>query len=174
MTMKLIFFIKTFEVSRVISELALLKLLIQNISLIVIKLKLLYYIKKGQLKKLSFTTFYAIYNIPKTIVNITKAIDNIIVHLFCLPSFVLPLFFSQKLFVDEPVIVEDSPASSFDCIKVNIIIAKEIKKYITINIPFTIPIYLFLLTVFSLLLMYCIVTYIYIKCKYFLHIMFLF
>ena len=47
MTMKLIFFIKTFEVSRVIRELALLKLLIQNISLIVIKLELLYYIKKG-------------------------------------------------------------------------------------------------------------------------------
>ena len=34
---KLIFFIKTFEVSRVIRELALLKLLIQNISLLSIK-----------------------------------------------------------------------------------------------------------------------------------------
>ena len=57
---------------------------------------------------------YAIYNIPSTIVIIANATDSIIVHLFCFPSFVLPLFFSKKLFVDEPVIVDDSPASSFD------------------------------------------------------------
>ena len=74
--------------------------------------------------------FYAIYKIPKTIVNIANTIDNITVHLFCFPSFVLPLFFSKKLFVDEPVIVDDNPASSFDCINVNIIKASDIIKYI--------------------------------------------
>ena len=38
---KLIFFIKTFEVSRVIRELALLKLLIQNISLLYAEQKII-------------------------------------------------------------------------------------------------------------------------------------
>ena len=68
-------------------------------------------------KKDSFTTalfHYAIYIIERAIVTITKAIPNIIVHFFCIPSLVLPLFFSKKLFVDEPVIVEDNPASSLD------------------------------------------------------------
>ena len=51
-------------------------------------------------------------------VNIANTIDNIIVHLFCFPSLVLPLFFSKKLLVDEPVMVDDNPASSFDCISV--------------------------------------------------------
>ena len=71
-----------------------------------------------------------------------NTIDNIIVHLFCFPSFVLDLFFSKKLFVDEPVIVEDSPESSFDCISVKIINANAIKMYTTINIPFAISIYI--------------------------------
>ena len=85
--------------------------------------------------------FYAIYNIPNTIVNIANTIDNITVHLFCFPSFVLLLFFSKKLLVDEPVIVEDSPESSFDCNKANIINANATIKYITINIHFAISIY---------------------------------
>lgn len=59
---------------------------------------------------------------------ITKTIPKIIVHFFCLPSLVFPLFFSKKLFDDEPVIVEDNPASSFDCIIANTIIAKHIIK----------------------------------------------
>ena len=68
-------------------------------------------------------------------------IVNITVHLFCFPSFVLLLFFSKKLLVDEPVIVEDSPESSFDCINTNMIDANAIIKYITINIHFAISMF---------------------------------
>ena len=81
-----------------------------------------------------FYLYYAIYNIPNAIVNIANTIANIIVHLFCFPSFVLALFFSKKLFVDEPVIVEDNPESSFDCIKANIITAIATIKNITTKI----------------------------------------
>ena len=72
--------------------------------------------------------FYAIYTIPNTIVNIANTIVNITVHLFCFPSLVLPLFFSKKLLVDEPVMVEDNPESSFDCINANIINANVTTK----------------------------------------------
>ena len=68
------------------------------------------------------------YIIESTIVPIKNAIPDIIVHLFCFPSFVLPLFFSKKLFVDEPVIVEDNPASSLDWISANAVKAKHIIK----------------------------------------------
>ena len=58
----------------------------------------------------------------------TSIIPKITVHFFCFPSLVLPLFFSKKLFADEPVIVDDNPASSFDCIIVNTINTKPIIK----------------------------------------------
>jgi len=44
------------------------------------------------------------------------------------------------LFVDEPVIVDDNPPSSFVWINANIIIAIAIIKYTTVNIVFAIPI----------------------------------
>ena len=99
--------------------------------------------KKGKNESVPKIPFlvYAIYNIPNTIVNIANMIDNITVHLFCFPSFVLLLFFSKKLLVDEPVIVEDSPESSFDCINTNMIDANAIIKYITINIHFAISMF---------------------------------
>ena len=50
-------------------------------------------------------------------------IINTTVHLFCFPSLVLPLFFSKKLLVDEPVIVEDKNG---DKIKINQFSASEI------------------------------------------------
>ena len=78
------------------------------------------------------------YIIESAIVTIKKAIPNITVHLFCFPSFVLPLFFSKKLFVDEPVIVDYKPASSLDCIIANIVKAKHIIKSTTTNIIFII------------------------------------
>ena len=79
------------------------------------------------MKTAPFITFYAIYTIPNAIVNTTNTTDKITVHFFCFPSFVLLLFFSQKLLVDEPVIVEDSPGSSFVCINVNTIKTSAIK-----------------------------------------------
>ena len=98
--------------------------------------------KKEQVVSNRSSYFYAIYKIPNTIVNIANTIDNITVHLFCFPSLVLLLFFSKKLFVDEPVIVEDKPESSFDCNKANIIIATATIKYITINIHFAISMFI--------------------------------
>ena len=80
---------------------------------------------------------YAMYIIESEIVTITNTIPKIIVHFFCMPSLVLPLFFSKKLFVVEPVIVDDNPASSLDCIIANIVNAKHIIKSITVNIIFT-------------------------------------
>ena len=79
---------------------------------------------------------YAIYTIPNTIVKIAKTIANITVHLFCFPSFVLLLFFSKKLLVDEPVIVEDKPESSFDCTNANIINANCYYKIYNNQYPF--------------------------------------
>ena len=86
-------------------------------------------------------SFYAKYNIPNTIVKTANTIDDIIINLFCFPSFVLPLFFSQKLFVEDPVIVCDNPESSFVCINANIITVSAIIKYITVNIVLIISIY---------------------------------
>ena len=48
------------------------------------------------------------YIIESAIVTITKATPKMIVHFFNIPSLVLPLFFSKKLFVDDPVIVAES------------------------------------------------------------------
>ena len=99
--------------------------------------------KKGKNESVPKIPFlvYAIYNIPNTIVNIANMIDNITVHLFCFPSFVLLLFFSKKLLVDEPVMVEDNPESSFDCNNANMIKANATIKYITTNIHFAISIF---------------------------------
>ena len=82
------------------------------------------------------------YIIESAIVTITKATPKMIVHFFNIPSLVLPLFFSKKLFVDEPVIVDDNPASSLDCIIANIVKATH-----TIKSTTTI---LFLLLAFSI------------------------
>ena len=85
---------------------------------------------------------YAIYTIPNTIVKIAKTIANITVHLFCFPSFVLLLFFSKKLLVDEPVIVEDSdnlivfPTTSprsEDCIWISLKRVKSFEKIDHVN-----------------------------------------
>ena len=57
--------------------------------------------------------FYITNNIPNTTANTTNTIPNIIVHFFNFPSLVLPLFFSKKLFVVEPVIVADAPCVFF-------------------------------------------------------------
>ena len=57
--------------------------------------------------------------------NIANSTPKIMVHLLSFPPLVLPLFFSKKLLLLEPVMVLDNPASSLDCIVATIISARQ-------------------------------------------------